>query len=324
MNSPGLACCLTLLAYGAALVVGSALVLPFVRPALRTADSEVRSRRLFALRMLPCAFGAVVALGLVLPAFWWLEPRSTGEHIGIPLALLAGLSAAVLAIGILRGGLDLLATRRLIRGWTRIARPIGLPGIALPVLALDEPFPLVTIAGCARPRLFVSSIVLDRCTRAELAAIAAHESGHLRRGDPWKRLLLRACPDLLALTSLGARLERAFAEAAEQAADDHASTAGTARSLDLAAALLKVARLAGAARPAGLPLTALYRGDGVAGRVARLLEREGAPPPCAASRLRERSLIALGAGVLFLPAAAHVGLLHHVHGLLEVVVRGLQ
>jgi hypothetical protein len=323
MRFLGLACCLTLLSYGIALVAGSPLLLPFLRPVLRTSDPEVRARRLFALRLLPVALGIFVAFGLVLPAFLWLEPRSINERVGPWLIALAGLAASILAIGIVRCGLDLLATRRLIQRWSRTARPIRLPGITLPAFALDEPFPLVTVAGCVRLRLFVSSTVLERCTSAELAAIIAHESAHLRRGDPWKRLLLRGCPDLLALTPLASRIERRWAEATEQAADDRASAAGTSRSLDLASALVKVARLAGVTRPHELPLTALYRGDGLGGRVARLIERESAPVVVAGSRRVALSSIALAAVVLFLPAAAYLGVLHRVHQVLEAVVLNL-
>ena len=316
-----LAVCLTLLAYLVALVLGSPLALALLRTDRPTQDPDARSRRLFALRLLPAALGIFVAFGLVLPSFLRLEPVRSGERVGAGLVLLAALSGTVVVAGLARAALACLATRRLVRGWARRARPIQLHGIALPAFSLEEPFPLVAIAGWLRPRLYVSSTVLRHCTRAELEAIVAHETGHLRRGDTWKRVLLRACPDLFALMPLGAGIERLWTEAAEQAADDHAAAAGRARSLDLASALIRVARLAGSARPIALPLTTLYRGGGVAERVSRLLESPS-NRPChgAGRRFQAGSLVLLTAGLLG-PTAAVLGALHPVHRALEAVVR---
>ncbi|MBZ5637986.1 MAG: hypothetical protein LAO51_04420 [Acidobacteriia bacterium] len=320
MNFVALACCLTLLAYGTAMSAASLLSCPLLPAALLTPEPDSRSRRLFALRVLPVAFAFFVALEVVLPAFVWFEPWDTGERVALGLLVGAVFSSAVLATGIVRVGSGLLATKRLVRRWLRGACPIRLVGVTMPVYAVDEPFPIVTIAGCVHPRLFVSRIVLEHCTGAELAAIVAHEAGHQRRGDAWRRLVLRACPDILALTPIGAALERWWAEAADEAADDCATAAGDAPSLDLASALLKVARLAGNARPRGLPLTALYHGGGAAGRAARLLGRLSPPVVPPRGKPGTVAAIALAVGVLFVPLAAVSTILHQVHNLLESVV----
>jgi hypothetical protein len=320
MNFVALACCLTLLAYGTAMSAGSLLSLPLLRAARLTLDPDSRSRRLFALRLLPVAFALFVALEVVLLTFVWFEPRDTRERVAPGLLLGAVLSSAVLVTGIVRVSLGLLATRRLVRRWLRSACPIRLIGVTMPVYVVDEPFPIATIAGCVHPHLFISRTVLDRCTGAELAAIVAHETGHLRRGDAWRRLVLRACPDILALTPIGDALECCWAEAADEAADDCATAAGAAPSLDLASALLKVARLAGNVTPRGLPLTALYQGGGAAGRAARLLRRRTPPVVPPRGRPGTVAAIALAAGVLFVPLAGASGILHRVHHLLETVV----
>jgi Zn-dependent protease with chaperone function len=106
-----------------------------------------------------------------------------------------------------------------------------------------------------------------------LAAVLAHEEGHLAARDNLKGLLLRCCPDPLALLPLGDRLCRAWAEAAEAAADEHAARAGSPRALALAGALVKVARMAPPGRRASLPATAFHDGAGIARRVKRLLDR---------------------------------------------------
>jgi len=323
MTSVTLAACLTLIAYLAGVTAASAVAVGLLRSALEPTDPARRARGLFLVRLLPASFGLFVALGLVLPSFLWLEPARTGERAGSGLVTFAAASGLVLLAGLARGAAGLFATRRLVRRWARRARPIALAGIALPAFAVDERFPLVAIAGWLRPRLYVSEKVLRHCTEAELAAIVSHEAGHLHRGDTWKRLLLRACPDLFALLPLGAEIEGLWADAAEQAADDHAAALSEARSLDLASALIRVARLAGPAHPGALPLTTLYRGGGVRRRVSRLLSPRAAGPAGEAPRpLGAVGALLLAAGVLG-PAAAVLGLLHPVHRLLETVVRVL-
>lgn len=320
MTLVALAACLTLLGYLAGVGAGTPLALLLLRTGRGASDPEALSRRLLALRLLPLGVGIVLAFGLVLPAFVWLEPSPSGERVGAKLALAAIAAAGVLVAGSARGLLDVLATRRLVRRWTRSARPVRMPGMSIPAFSLDERFPIVAIVGWIRPRLYVSSEVLRRCTKAELAAIVAHESAHLRRGDPWTRVLVRACPDLLALTPLGAAIERRWAEASERAADDLAAATGRERPVELASALVRVARLAGAARPRALPVTALYRGGGVADRVSRLLAASEAPGPRPRSRRLCAPTVLLAAGAAVAPAAAALGALYPVHRLLEAVV----
>lgn len=321
MTYVALAACLTLLAYGIGMAAGSLLAIGLLRWGAGGSDPDARSRRLFLIRFLPTGLGSSLALGLALPAFLGFEPAGTGERVGTTLVLVAAASGAVVLAGLIRGGSGLLATRRLVREWSRRALPLRIPGIPLPAFRVDERFPLVAIAGCFRPRLYVSSTVLRHCTPGELAAIIAHESGHLRRGDTWKRVALRACPDFLALSPVGSDIERRWAEAAEQAADDHAAAPGPARSLDLASALVRVARLAGSSSPRALPLTALYRGGGVADRVSRLLGT-ASPPPIDGGRGRRRAeRLLFVAAVLPGPAAAAFGALDPVYRFLEAAVR---
>lgn len=320
MSYAALALCLALLAYAAGMSVGSALALLLLRVALRAGDPAERARRLFLLRLLPAGLGAFLALALVVPSFLLLEPAQSGERIGWKLLLLATLSASVIVAGLARGALALLATRRLVRAWQRGARPLHLAGIELPAFRVDERFPLVALSGWLWPRLYVSNTVLEHCTSAELSAIVAHESGHLGRGDPWRSVLLHACPDLLALAPRALRIERRWAEAAEQAADDLASARGSASSLDLASALIRVARLAASSRTFELPMATLYRGGGVTERVRRLLEPRPAQVASRAGHSLGWSLL-LAAGVA--GCTSLLGALAPLHRVLEAVVSAL-
>jgi Zn-dependent protease with chaperone function len=311
-----------LLAYAAVILLGTALALPLFLRARRLNEPARRARLLVASRVLPSAFALLVVAGFVVPAFLWLEPRDTGERVSATMAALAGVGALMLLVGPIRGLMSVLSTRRLLKRWSGAAS-IDVPGITLPAFVVSDPFPIVSLVGWFRPRLLVAGAVLESCDGDELAAVLAHEAGHHERRDPWVRLLLRACPDLLSMTPWADRIERLWAEAAEQDADERAARTGPTRAMDLASALVKVARLAGAKSPPAIPVAALYRGDGVAGRVARLLELD---PQTEGKQAPTR--IAAGFCVLallaFVPTAAALGLHHRVHGILETLVTVLQ
>ena len=310
-----------LLAYAAAIVLGTALAASLFLRALRLSEPARRARFLVASRVLPSAFALVAVGGLVVPAFLWLEPRDTVERVSATMAALAGAGLLMLLVGPIRGLLSVLSTRRLLKRWNGAAS-IDVPGIALPAFVVNEPFPIVSLVGWFRPRLVVARTVLQNCDGDELAAVLAHEAGHSDRRDPWVRLLVRACPDLVSITPWADRLERLWAEAAEQDADERAARTGPTRAMDLASALVKVARLAGAAgvgRPPAIAVSALYRGEGVAGRIARLLDRDPATEerPAPGARLAVFSVLAL---LAFVPAAAALGLHGEVHYLVEALV----
>ncbi len=317
-----------LLAYGAFNLLGTALVIaPFLRAA-RIPDAAVRARRLVLLRLLPTGFAIIVVGGLVVPAFLWLEPRDTTERVSLSMAALAGAGLLMLLSGPARGLLSVLSTRRLMRRWDGGAKSLPAPEVALPAFVVDEPFPLVSLVGWFRPRLVVARSVVSSCDRDELAAVLAHETGHNDRRDPWVRLAVRSCPDFLSLTPLADRMEQLWSEAAEHDADERAARTGPTRAMDLASALVKVARLAGVEKPPAAAVSTLYRGDTVAARVRRLLEREQAQEAgeeragtWSAGPVAGIVLVAL---LLFIPASAAIGLHHGVHDVLEAVVAFLQ
>jgi hypothetical protein len=119
--------------------------------------------------------------------------------------------------------------------------------------------------------------------------------------DNLRRLAMIASPDVLALTSTGDEIHRAWLRVAELAADEWA--AARTDGVLLASALVKVARLA-TTGPEPLPASALYRGEPIAERVQRLLEPAVSPPPRPLPRwLRVAACVAAAsAAVLALPA----------------------
>jgi beta-lactamase regulating signal transducer with metallopeptidase domain len=100
----------------------------------------------------------------------------------------------------------------------------------------------------------------------ELEAALRHEVVHVRRRDNLRKLILR----LVVFPGM-AELESAWREATEMAADD-AAVASASEALDLAAAVIKLSRLAPLEAPAELT-TALAHSpaESLNARVARLI-----------------------------------------------------
>jgi hypothetical protein len=106
-----------LIAYAAALVVGTALTGPLLFLTAGLPEPAARARRLVALRLLPSAFALLAVGGLVVPAFFWLEPRDTVEKVSAIMAALAAFGLLTLLAGPARGLMSLLSTRRLLKRW---------------------------------------------------------------------------------------------------------------------------------------------------------------------------------------------------------------
>lgn len=291
-----------------------------------------RAQLIFALRALPALLSLAVVSALVLPAYLAYEPRHSHERIGIELGSLVALSAFGLALALRRGLGSWLATRRLVRGWLRYAEPVRFEGACIPAYRIEHPFPVVALVGALNPRLFVAARVLDALTPTELRAAVAHECGHLSARDNLKRALVRACRDALPLVPAGRALDRAWAEEAERAADEYAARSGGRAALDLASALVKIARLAPAgARPAAYASSFIIDEDdtGVAPRVrrlARLASSGVAQPPCDRGRRLTR-LLWLGASACFAAlalASSQDQVLLAAHRLIEQSVRLLR
>jgi Zn-dependent protease with chaperone function len=280
-----------------------------------------RQRLLFAVRLLPAAAALVFVSMLVGPSYVDFEPRHSGEPVGAGLVLVAVLSGALVLGGLGRAAHAWWSVRRLTRGWLEGGAPLEIAGIAVPAFRIESAFPIVSVAGAARPRLFIASQVLEALSPEELQAVVAHESGHLRSLDNWKRLLLRACPDALALLPTGRRLEQAWAASAECAADEHAESTGDSVALHLAAALVKVARLAPPNLRAPATVSALHDGEDVGARVRRLIAGRGAGSATARWSETCAWLAVAALPLLLMVAAGAPGLDARLHDIAETIVR---
>lgn len=243
---------------------------PSIARRLEAYSPAVCAAGLFRLRMMPAGIAGAVAFGLVLPVFLAYEPRGTTERVPAVLTLLALAGAALLFRGAWRAAAAWRATCRVVREWRRRGRRLQGFDAPLPVFAIEESFPTVAVVGVARPALFIAERVLRECPDDEVRAMLRHECAHVAKRDNLKRLLMRACPDFL-----GAGLDRAWARAAEEAADAAVADGNPRCSVQLAQALIHVARLAPVPEAPALA-SAFYLGGSIESRVRRLVQPEPA------------------------------------------------
>ncbi len=240
---------------------------------VRNLSVNNRARVIFMLRIGPVAAALVFISAFVIPAYLLLEPQESGEVVSGKLAIIALVSSIAVCIAIYRVCKTGMVTRRLALNWQRNATRIAVDGVDVPVFRIVHTFPVMAVVGIIRPRIFIAEQVLEALGPDEFRAAIAHEYGHLRANDNFKRTILRVCRDLVILP-VGTSLDRAWAESAESAADAYAASKGRSTALNLASALIKLARIApkntGPAVSLGSCLISEQSGD-VTERVRRLV-----------------------------------------------------
>jgi len=305
-----------------------------LRGTLRHRSAAAQAQVLLYLRLLPLACALLFVGGFIVPAYLHHEPHPTDEVVSLKLALFAALCFAGLALAVWRGLHSWLATRRLVADWLRHSEPVELAGSRAPVYRLQHHFPVIAVVGVTRPRLFIADHLFDKLSAEELHAAVLHEHGHLAAYDNLKRAALRACRDVLLLVPAGRTLDNAWVEQSEAAADEHAAQAGGASlALDLASALVKIARLvpigATPRMPAGAFLVGDHSENGIAWRVrrlARLATNEPLPRHTSNAALNYALASALAAALLISATASfsQPDFLAPLHGALEHVVVALE
>lgn len=318
-----------------ALQIAGLLVALLCWLALRRMSERWRARSrvqfLLALRLAPHAVALVAVVAWVVPAYLAHEPRQSQDELSLPLVSLAvvPVCGVVLAFSSLTGAWR--RTRQLQAEWLAGARPCDLEGISIPAFRFVHPFPVVAVVGVRHPRLFVAEQVFAELTDGELRSVVTHEAGHVIARDNLKRALLRFSSDLLPIVLYERALERAWSQAVEASADEHAVLHDRQAALDLAAALVKLARLAPPQACRAIPSAAFFTGDPSSGlnyRVRRLLHWTDSGAPGDPSRSVGLRLLAGAAGTAGLGALLHVAshprLLAPLHAVLELVVTALR
>lgn len=326
--------CLSLVGLLAINSFGALLVALVWRGGARAAASWSASSRaqfLFLLRIAP-GLAAIICVGaLFIPAYLANEPRHTTEIVTVKLGLLAAASLYGIGVALWRGLATCLVTRRLVGNWLKHAEPVQIENIKIPTFRFQHQFPVIAIVGAFCPRLFIADQIFHSLSGEEISAAVAHENGHLVAGDNFKRGLLHACRNVLTILPLARSLDGAWVKAAESAADDYAARGGAFATLNLASALVKVARLVPRgckpAMPAGASLIVEDPGS-IASRVFRLTQiaAESNYPRKAETHVLNLTMGACLSGFLIavILTVSSSNLLATIHSALECIVSALQ
>jgi beta-lactamase regulating signal transducer with metallopeptidase domain len=291
--------------------------------AMRTGESmrpRSGARFLLGLRLLPVTFAAVVVAGLCVPSYLWLETNESTERVGLACCALALLGVLLCADSLIR------SVRGIFISWRGVMRSKSAgfekrAAESLPITTVNSDAPVLALAGLLRPRVIVSRSILQSLSAKELDAAIEHERAHQRSHDNWKRLALAFAPEILPFTQVFAPLNRCWAKLIEWAADDDATQGNFGRSLSLAGALVRVARIGGAFSASPLISFFLGRERELSARIERLI----APVPARIGlprQLRMGLKIGIAAfGVLAIAAILHPSVLVSVHEALEQLLR---
>lgn len=288
------------------------------RGGLARRSADTRAQIAFGCRVAPPIVAGLVCTSFFLPAWLAYEPVHTSERIGMRLAIISGLALLAFGAAIWRVGRLIADTQRLSRTWLRTARPFAIPGVAIRAFQMNHPFPVMAVVGVMRPRLFIADQVRSVLSDDELQAAAGHEIAHMTRADNFKRVLMLVCRSVVPLPG-GHLLDEEWSLASEIAADEEAASRRPAAALDLADALLKIARLVRHSHHLPASAAAFITSAGIASvaeRVRLLANRSDDSP----SRTSSGSLVfALGA-VAVIVTLATPGTWLRVHAFVEFIL----
>lgn len=234
-----------------------------------------RAQTIFALRIFPFIGTFIFVAAILLPAYLLFEPHSSGENVSFKLGAIAVASTVGITAAFYRIFGTWWKTRRLVSDWLENAEAIEIPDAAVPVFCIKHSFPVIAVVGVFRPQMFIARQIFESLNERELQAAIAHEYGHLAARDNFKRTLMRVCRDLLVFP-FGRRLDDAWAKNVESAADEYAAQkGGNLTALNLASALVKIARIVPDNSKPAMPSGAFLlteQTDFVTRRVRRLLQ----------------------------------------------------
>jgi Zn-dependent protease with chaperone function len=225
---------------------------------------------LFALRVGPLVGALGVTFVLAVPSFLLLEPHAVNESMGVGSVGLGLCGMAVLVAAVWNAVSSLMRASQTVAGWSTEAGAVHLTPLdskkSVPVLRSSEAAPPLITAGIRRPRVWLSRAAEFVLNERELQGALRHEAAHVRRRDNLRKLMLR----LVVFPGM-AQLDNAWRETTEMAADD-AAVSSVSEALDLAAAVIKLSRLASLQPAAELAASLVHSPAGsVNTRVERLI-----------------------------------------------------
>jgi len=273
-----------LLTINATATMMAAGVARLCKPLLLRCSARTRAEIFFVMRIAPPVVAIVAIAAFMIPSYLAYEPHTTKEFVSWKLGGLAMISAIGVGVAIWRGVRSWFATGSLLRDWLASATPIKLEAIDVPAFVLQHSFPIIAVVGAIRPRLFIASHVFESLSEEELTAAIAHEYGHLAARDNFKRSVMRVSRAALLIIPCGRSLDRAWSDASESAADEYAAQQSSLVALNLASALVRIARMIPKGEPHVMPaavstfLIGAEDSPGVKVRVRRLVELAATDP----------------------------------------------
>jgi Zn-dependent protease with chaperone function len=219
--------------------------------------------------------------GPVLASGVWLACQNAAAALAgyLPAAGLL-VPVTVLTIGLVRASLSLITqlrhTRRLVGDLSfrrrRLPTPLTQLAEALELagrLELVEDSTAYTFTeGLWRPKIWLSSGLVELLDEGELEAVLRHERHHVRQRDPLRVLITRTLADGLFFLPVATALRDTYLVSKEMEAD-----AASSANDSLAAALVKILRQ-GAQLPPAASLAAIGPVSATAARIQRLLARD--------------------------------------------------
>ena len=306
----------------------SAIILRLFVPTITRFINRLRARSaaqfLLAVRLAPAAFSIFSVLALCIPSYLSFEPGATSEEVGWLSIAAALLAVTALAISFARATRAVFSTSMYEKFCVKSGAQVRSQAVSASITVIDDTSPVIAMVGVFRPRFVISRGVIDTLAPDELDCALRHERAHRISWDNFKRLLLLLAPDVLPFFSRSfATLDRAWITFSEWAADDAAVAGDPERSLSLAGALVRVARMA--APPRLSPIcTELVSGasaclnQDLSARVYRLLHvsRPEIVRPLR-SAVWTASLVVISVATLVV--ALRPDTLHSIHKLLEIL-----
>lgn len=277
-------------------------------PASRT---RVRTGTLVVIRLFPAAASLLITLVLFVPAHWITETRDAKESFGATIYLLGFAGVFLMARACRRAAALASADRRLRAGEQASA--------ILPQVRQADGVPGLALAGLFRTRILIGRQVAAALTAAELEVAIAHELAHGAAVDNLKRWAFHCAPDLFGVSGRARRLEREWHAAAESVADARAVGGSPRRAVDLASALVKVARFTIDPQETARPAWSTFNDPLLLKR--RVEDLVSAVPDAAPSRPGRAAAVAaciVTAVALLVPSAAGT-----IHALTEAAVSWL-
>jgi Zn-dependent protease with chaperone function len=259
------------------------------------------ARFLLTLRLLPSVLSTLVVGLLCVPSYLRFEPRIGEEEAGLVCLAAAILGAWICGIAIARTVGALIRSSQYVRKCGGTESYVD--GERVWVVKQSAG---LALAGIFKPRLLISEAALRLLSYDQLAVALRHECAHRASHDNLKRLGMLLAPSIFP----GLRkLEQAWVNAAEWAADDHAAGGDAHLSATLAEALVSIARLEARIAVPRLVTSLVEADEDLSLRVDRLLEPGpvgGSTFPCGAIALSGAVLLIFSIGMSSLDTVHHL------------------